>query len=94
MQVLFVEVSYPLVPEAPSDLEVERLAKRCGAIRAESGPLRKQRKGPDESMAEMRALLSEEQRPIFDMNRARLAAESQQSQKRPRKKRRSVVEAE
>jgi hypothetical protein len=38
-------------------------------------------------MEEMRALLTEEQRPIFDMNRARLAAESQQSQKGRRKKR-------
>jgi len=48
------------------------------AIRAERGSLRADRKGPNKSMEEMRALLSEEQRPIFDMNRARLAAEDQQ----------------
>ena len=50
------------------------------AIRAEGRAVRARRKGPNESMEEMRALLSEEQRPIFDMNRARLAAESQQPQ--------------
>ncbi len=64
------------------------------AIRAESRPLRKQRKGPDECMEEMRALLSEEQRPIFDMNRARLAAEVQQPRKERRKRRRSGADAE
>jgi hypothetical protein len=55
--------------------------ERIGAIRAEIGPLRARRKGPDECMEEMRALLSQEQRPVFDMNRARLAAEKQQPQK-------------
>jgi hypothetical protein len=68
--------------------------ERIRAIRAESRPLRKQRKGPDESMEEMRALLSEEQRPIFDMNRARLAAEVQQPRKERRKRRRSGADAE
>ena len=53
--------------------------ERIRAIRAERRPLRERRKGPDESMEEMRVLLSEEQRPIFDMNRARLAAEDQRS---------------
>ena len=45
----------------------------------------------------MRALLSEEQRVIFDMNRARLAAESQRAQEGRRKRRPregAVVEAE
>ncbi len=68
--------------------------ERIRAIRAESRPLRKQRKGPDECMEEMRALLSEEQRPIFDMNRARLAAEVQQPRKERRKRRRSGADAE
>ena len=68
--------------------------ERIRAIRAESRPLRKQRKGPDECMEEMRALLSEEQRPIFDMNRARLAAEVQQPRKERRKRRRSRADAE
>jgi hypothetical protein len=61
--------------------------ERIRAIHAESRPLRKRRKGPDECMEEMRALLSEEQHPIFDMNRARLAAENQQPQKGRRQKR-------
>ncbi len=61
--------------------------ERIRAIRAERRPLRERRKGPDESMEEMRVLLSEEQRPIFDMNRARLAAENQQPQKGRRQKR-------
>jgi hypothetical protein len=52
-------------------------------------------KGPDECMEEMRALLSEEQRPIFDMNRARLAAEDQQPRKQRRQRRpRADAEAE
>jgi hypothetical protein len=60
--------------------------ERIRAIRAERRPLRERRKGPDESMEEMRVLLSEEQRPIFDMNRARLAAEDQQPRKRQRRR--------
>ena len=60
--------------------------ERNRAIRAEGRPLLAQRKGPDECMEEMRALLSEEQRPIFDMNRARLAAEDQQPQERRRRR--------
>ncbi len=70
--------------------------ERVRAIGAEGRPLRARRKSPDECMAEMRALLSEEQRPIFDMNRARLAAESQQPRKGkgPRNRRRSRADAE
>jgi len=65
------------------------------AIRADIGELRKQRKGPNESMEEMRALLSEEQRATFDMNRARLAAEGQEPQeKRRRRKPRAGAEVE
>jgi hypothetical protein len=68
--------------------------ERVHAIGAEGRPLRAQRKTPDECMAEMRALLSEEQRPIFDMNRARLAAEGQQPEKGRRQRRRSRADAE
>jgi hypothetical protein len=57
------------------------------AIGAEGQPLLARRKGPNECMEEMRALLSEEQRPIFDMNRSRLAAEGLQPQKGQRQKR-------
>jgi hypothetical protein len=56
--------------------------ERLRAIHAEAPPLLARRKGPNECMEEMRALLSEEQRPIFDMNRARLAAEDQQGRAR------------
>jgi hypothetical protein len=61
--------------------------ERIRAISAERSSLLEQRKGPDKTMAEMRALLTEEQRPTFDMNRARLVAESQSTQKKQRKKR-------
>jgi hypothetical protein len=59
--------------------------ERIRAIRAERSSLLEQRKGPNETMEEMRALLTEEQRPTFDMNRARLVAGSQQAQKGRRK---------
>ncbi len=71
--------------------------ERIRAISEERESLIAQRKGPNTTMEEMRSLLTEEQRPIFDMNRARLAAESQQSQKGRHKKRPragAVVEAE
>jgi hypothetical protein len=71
--------------------------ERSDADLKESRPLRSQRKSPDERMEEMRVLLSEEQRPIFDLNRARLRAEKQQPQKEGRKRRPRVdaeVEAE
>jgi hypothetical protein len=64
----------------------QRDKERIRAIEVEKRSLRAQRKGPDVTMEEMRALLTEEQRPTFDMNRARLAAESQQPEKGPRKK--------
>jgi hypothetical protein len=55
-------------------------------IREDIAELRQQRKGPNEGMEEMRALLSEEQRATFDMNRARLAAEGQEPQERRRRR--------
>jgi hypothetical protein len=54
--------------------------ERIRAIRAERSSLLAQRKGPNETMEELRALLTEEQRSTFDLNRARLVAESQQAQ--------------
>ena len=62
--------------------------ERSAAIRAENREIRAQLKGRHECIEELRALLSEEQRPTFDRNRARLAAEGQQPQKkrRPRKR--------
>jgi hypothetical protein len=73
--------------------------ERIRAIRRERRELRERLKGPDKCMEEMRALLSEEQRPIFDMNRARLAAEGQDQEPQKRRRQRRpragvVVEAE
>ncbi len=61
--------------------------KRSAAIRAESRAFRARLKGPHDCIEEMRALLSEEQRPTFDTNRARLVAEGQQSQGKRRRRR-------
>ncbi len=75
--------------ELPAELKAAQRqgdTERIRAINAERHSLLAQRKGPDRTMEEMRALLTEEQRPTFDMNRARLAAESQQPQKGPHKK--------
>jgi hypothetical protein len=72
--------------------------ERITAIRAESRAraLRARHQGPHECIEEMRALLSEEQHPAFDMNRARLAAEGQQPRtpKERRQRRRSGTDAE
>jgi len=62
--------------------------KRLRALRAERHDLGARRKSPNECMEEMRALLSEEQRPIFDMNRARLAAETQQAEAQKERRKR------
>jgi hypothetical protein len=64
------------------------------AIRAEAAPLLARRRGPNECMEEMRVLLSEEQRPIFDMNRARLAAEGQEPEKKKPRRRKPRAGAE
>jgi hypothetical protein len=64
--------------------------KRISAIRAENRAIRARLKGTHECLEEMRALLSEEQRPTFDRNRARLAAEGQQPQKKRRQRKRGA----
>ena len=77
------------IEELRAELEAARRqgdTERIRAINAERHSLLAQRKGPDRTMEEMRALLTEEQRPTFDMNRAHLAAESQQPQKGRRKR--------
>ncbi len=61
--------------------------ERSAAIRAESRALRVRLTDPHECIEEMRALLSEEQRPTFDTNRARLVAEGQQPRKERRQRR-------
>jgi hypothetical protein len=75
--------------ELPAELRAARRQgdkERIRAIESERQSLLAQRKGPDGTMEEMRALLTEEQRPTFDMNRARLAAESQPAQNGQRKR--------
>jgi hypothetical protein len=52
------------------------------------------RKGPTPCIEKLRALLSEEQHPTFDMNRARLAAEGQQETGKGRRRRRPPAGAE
>ena len=64
--------------------------ERIAALRAESRDLRARIKGRHECIEEIRALLSDEQRPTFDTNRARLAAEGQQPQKKRRQRKRGA----
>jgi len=64
--------------------------ERIAALRAESRDLRARLKGRHECIEEIRAHLLEEQRPTFDTNRARLAAESQQPQKKRRQGKRGA----
>jgi len=66
----------------------QRLAdpKQIGALRGESRAARAKLNDPDELIEQMRALLSTEQHPTFDMNRARLVAEGRQNQKKGRRR--------
>ena len=58
-------------------------AERSAALRAQRPALRARIKDPQDLFDEMRALLAEGQRPTFDMNRARVAAESQRPRQAP-----------
>jgi hypothetical protein len=64
--------------------------ERSAAIRAENRAIRARLKSRHECIEELRALLSEQQRPTLDRNRARLAAESQQPQKERRQRKRGA----
>ena len=71
----------------------ERKPERSTALREELRKIRTKLKSPHTVIDEMRALLSDEQRPTFDMNRAHLVAESQKTpkaQKGQRAKRRAA----
>ncbi|TFG93317.1 MAG: hypothetical protein E4H11_08395, partial [Myxococcales bacterium] len=64
--------------------ELEAARKRddtqgLAALRTQLRASRAELKGPHARVEEMRELLTEEQRPTFDMNRARLASEDQSS---------------
>ncbi len=55
--------------------------ERSAALRAEQREIRAQHhNSPQGLIEEMRTVLTDEQRPTFDMNRARLVAESQKIQ--------------
>ncbi len=71
-------------------IEQQADAERSAAIRAENRAIRARLKSRHECIEELRALLSEQQRPTLDRNRARLAAESQQPQKERRQRKRGA----
>lgn len=54
--------------------------ERDGALLAEARALKRERRERHEMLDEMRALLTEEQRPAFDMNRAHLLARRAEQQ--------------
>jgi hypothetical protein len=61
-------------------------AERTAAIRREIGVLFARLKNPHECIEAMRAFLSDEQRPTFDMNRARLFAEDRSTGNKRRRR--------
>jgi hypothetical protein len=68
--------------ELRAELEAARKLdddEQLAALRTQLRASRAKLRGPHARIEEMRALLSDEQRPTFDMNRARLAFEGQQS---------------
>ena len=72
--------SRALLQQLDADLSAARKtqdSKRLNAAREELRALKEQLKTPHEIYEEMRAVLAEEQRPAFDMNRARHVAEAQ-----------------
>jgi hypothetical protein len=69
-------------------------AKRIKAAREEFRTAQKQLKKPHEIYEEMRAVLAEEQRPAFDMNRARHVAEMQGSERTPPEERAEQADQE
>ncbi len=62
-------------------------SKRVGELRAELRKGRAKLKSSQARIDEMRALLSDAQRPTFDLNRAHLVAERQQSRQARQRKR-------
>ena len=79
-EVLFVDIQLSAEQSRGLDEIIEaRLAQQ------ESVAINAQLKSPHETIEDMRALLSKEQHPTFDMNRAHLVAEGQQPKKKRRK---------
>jgi hypothetical protein len=72
-------------PELRSEIRIAREQadkKRADSLQSMLRANREEIKRPQERIEEMRAILREEQRPGFDMNRARLVAEGQRPQKK------------
>jgi Spy/CpxP family protein refolding chaperone len=72
-------------PELRSEIRIAREQadkKRTASLQSMLRANREEIKRPQERIEEMRAILREEQRPGFDMNRARLVAEGQEQQKK------------
>ena len=71
-------------PELRTEIRIAREQadkKRASSLQSMLSANREEIKRPQERIEEMRAILREEQRPGFDMNRARLVAEGQRAQK-------------
>jgi len=76
-----------------SELQAARLQadkERSATLQGKLTANRAQIKRPYDRVEEIRALLREEQRPSFDMNRARLVAEGQQPRMKRRRKKRGA----
>lgn len=69
------------------DARRDRDAERGAALQAKLRASRAELRDPAVLIEEMRALLTEDQRPTFDMNRARLVAESQQARETQQRRR-------
>jgi len=68
--------------------------KQLGALRAKSRGVNAKLKDQHELMEEMRALLSIDQHPTFDMNRAHLVAEGHRAKNRKGRRRKPEAGAE
>jgi hypothetical protein len=69
------------------DARRDRDAERGAVLQAKLRASRAELEDPAAIIEEMRALLAEDQRPTFDMNRARLVAETQQARETQQRRR-------
>jgi hypothetical protein len=84
-------------PELREEIRIAREQadkKRASSLQSMHRANREEIKRPQERIEEIRAILRKEQRPGFDMNRARLVAEGQQQQKKKQDRRKPGASAE
>jgi len=84
-------------PELREEIRIAREQadkKRASSLQSMHRANREEIKRPQERIEEIRAILREDQRPGFDMNRARLVAEGQQQQKKMQNRRKPGASAE